>query len=304
MRERNFAADLKEYVERNPKLVKARSIGDGLYILKYTRHVFFKGLWDEYLEECRGTVVDSDFNVVSRPFTKIYNYGIDKESPQFSDDTVVDAIRKVNGFLVNVSMYNGELLVTSSGSASGPHVDMAMEYIAPKEFILKNMLKINLQEKSTMMFECVHPSDPHIINEEKGLYLLGIRDNSWYSEVVYSKHATLMANLFLRVNLPEYHEKVTIGELKEMNRNADHEGFVFYTEDGQSAKMKSPYYLAAKFLARLGNTDKLFEKDIDKRVDEEFYPLIEAVRKNINEFTELDEQERLAWIKKYFDAQQ
>ena len=298
MRHRDFSKDLKEYVERNPKLVKTRNIGNGLQILKYTRHVFFKGLWDEYLEECRGTVVDSDFNVVSRPFTKIYNYGIDKDSPQFSDDTVVDACRKVNGFLINVSMYNGELIVTSSGSASSPHVDMAMEYISEIRDRLREFLRYT-DPDYTMMFECVHPDDPHIIKEEPGLYLLGLRENSWYSDVIYQPSALLPIALSIGVSVPFCHHDVSIGTLKEMNRAADHEGFVFYTKDGQSAKMKSPYYLVAKFLARLGNTDRLFEKNVDKRVDEEFYPLIKAVRESVDEFKELDEQERLAWINHY-----
>ena len=304
MRTRNFAADLKEYVERNPKLVKARDIGNGLCILKYTRHVFFKGLWDEYLEECRGTVVDSDFNVVSRPFTKIYNYGIDKEAPQFPDDAFVDALRKINGFLINVTMYKGELLVTSSGSASSPHVDMAMEYIDPVRHTLENLLTKTLMNNHTLMFECVHPEDPHIIDEDSGLYLLGARENAWFSDVKCDEYLLDALAFTLGVNTPEYYGCVTIGELKEWNRDVNHEGFVFYTDIGESAKMKSPYYLAAKFLSRLGNTDKLFEKDIDTRIDEEFYPLIEAVRKNIDEFTGLDEQERLAWIKKFFDTEQ
>jgi hypothetical protein len=46
--------------------------------------VFYDNLWNDYLEECRGTIVDENFNVVSRPFTKIYNYGVEDRSPKLA----------------------------------------------------------------------------------------------------------------------------------------------------------------------------------------------------------------------------
>jgi len=81
--------ELKKFVEDNPKLVSMRSAGDGIFVLKYKKTVFFDNLWNDYLEECRGTIVDAEFNIVSRPFTKIYNYGIESKAPVLSDDTQV-----------------------------------------------------------------------------------------------------------------------------------------------------------------------------------------------------------------------
>lgn len=92
---------LKQYVMDNPMLVTMRESQSypGLYVLKYRKKVFYDGLWNEYLEQCRGTVVDNNFNLVSYPFQKIYNYGIEVNAPKLSDDTIVTAYRKVNGFL-------------------------------------------------------------------------------------------------------------------------------------------------------------------------------------------------------------
>ena len=56
--------DLQKFVAENPMLVKMRETSNPeLFVLKYQRSVFFDNLWDEYLEECRGTVVDKDFNL-------------------------------------------------------------------------------------------------------------------------------------------------------------------------------------------------------------------------------------------------
>lgn len=50
--------ELRKFVEENPKLVSMRTAGEGLYVLKYKKNVFYDNLWNDYLEECRGTIVD------------------------------------------------------------------------------------------------------------------------------------------------------------------------------------------------------------------------------------------------------
>jgi hypothetical protein len=121
--------ELRKFVESNPKLVSMKPAGDGIYVLKYSKKVFYDDLWNEYLEECRGTIVDADFNVVSRPFTKVYNYGIEKLAPVLDPNTVVNAYRKVNGFMVAVTWYNDDLLVSTTGSTDSDYVKMARELI-------------------------------------------------------------------------------------------------------------------------------------------------------------------------------
>jgi len=74
-----FKDELKQYVETG-NLVNMKSAGEGIYVLKYKKKVFYDNLWNDYIAECRGSIVDADFNLVSYPFTKIYNYGIEKEA--------------------------------------------------------------------------------------------------------------------------------------------------------------------------------------------------------------------------------
>lgn len=299
MNEQQFAHELQNYVKTHPKLVKARPVDKNLYILKYTNHVFYKGLWNHLLEECRGTVVDEDFNVVARPFTKIYNYGIDKESPIIDEDTMVTAIRKVNGFLVNVSFYQGDLLITTSGAADGPHVRMAKEYLESIKNSLFDLFRNTTMSNCTLMFECVHPDDPHIIREEEGLWMIGIRENRWYSKVMYNHTFLDVVCSWIGVKQPRQCNNVSLRELKEWTRHVNHEGYVFYTEDGQSAKLKSPYYLATKLFARLTKVEKLLDRGIEHRVPEEYYPLLENIRSFPNRFMEMSEQERIDYVQDF-----
>jgi hypothetical protein len=294
-----FKDELKKYVETSG-LVNMKPAGDGIYVLKYKKKVFYDNLWNDYIAECRGTIVDKDFNLVSYPFTKIYNYGIEKSAPVLADDTEVTAFRKVNGFMVAATWYKGDVLVSTTGSTDSDYVAMA------KEMMLSHMSWEDWQlafnrvdmDNLTVMFECVHPNDPHIVPEKAGMYVLGYRDNAWNSKVGHNR--SILEGLAVGFNcfVPE-HYKVTLGKLKTMTKECRHEGFVFYTEDGVSAKIKSPYYLTSKWVARNPRTDKLVDlnRDIKHNLDEEYFPLVDAIRANIEAYTAMDEQSRLAWVR-------
>jgi tRNA splicing ligase len=300
-----FKEELKKYVETSG-LVNMKEAGPGIFVLKYKKKVFYDNLWDKYLEHCRGTVVDKDFNLVAYPFQKIYNYGIEKEAPVFSElDTMVCAYRKVNGFMVSVSYWNGDVLVSTTGSTSGDFVDMA------KEMMLKHMCWADWQmalmaddcRDMTFMFECVHPNDPHIVVEKPGMYILGYREKTWKSEVGHHPAVLEQLGEMFKCYVPEC-EHLTVRALKNLVKTVKHEGFVFYDENGVGAKIKSPYYLTSKWVARNPRTDKLVDlnRDIKQNLDEEYYPLVDAIRANIAEYTAMDEQARLAWVRDYMET--
>ncbi len=298
-----FKDDLKEYVETSG-LVNMKPAGDGIYVLKYKKKVFYDDLWNDYIAECRGSVVDKDFNLMSYPFTKIYNYGIEKAAPVLPDDTMVTAFRKVNGFMVACTWYKGDVLVSTTGSTDSDYVAMA------KEMMISHMPWADWQiemsdselEDMTVMFECVHPNDPHIIPEKAGMYVLGYRYNIWKSPVGYHPQVLNALSMKFNCHLPESYN-VSMAELKKMAKECRHEGFVFYTENGVSSKIKSPYYLTSKWVARNPRTDKLVDlnKDIKHNLDEEYYPLVDAIRENIVEYTAMTEQQRLEWVRNYME---
>ncbi len=292
--------ELKSFVEQNPKLVTMRPcVGyPGLFILKYTRKVFYDGLWHHLLEACRGTIIDKDFRAVSRPFQKIYNYGVESKSPVISLDTRVMAFRKVNGFLASVTWHNDDLLISTTGSTDNDYVNMAQSLIDLDQYraVCKQWYG------TTFMFECVHRDDPHIVPEKEGMYLLGYREKAWNSPISLDQ---VMLRMLTRDfgTIPVEAFKVTMGELVEMSKTARHEGFVFYSAEGVSAKIKTPFYLTNKWMARNPRTDKLLTKEFREQIDEEYYPLLDHIQTNIVEFTALTEQERLAWIRTYLEKQ-
>ena len=289
--------DMKEYVTSNPHVVSMKETSyPGVYVLKYKRKVFYDSLWDDFLEECRGTLVDDNFNVISRPFSKIYNYGIETRAPILPDNTKITTCRKVNGFMIAVTWYNNDILVSTTGSTDSDYVKMALELIDREKY------KKVCGDWSgyTFMFECAHPNDPHIIPEEPGMYLLGWRGNHWNSYVEYDQLTAALLVFDFDCAFVDCKE-TTVGKLLEEVKTVKHEGFVAYCKDGVSFKIKSPYYLVKKFVARNPKTGKLMKPNVKQFVDEEYYPLIEHIQQHIDEFTLMTEQERLLYVRTFLE---
>ena len=293
---------IKELYEQNKHLVVMRESHKhpGMFVLKYKRDVFFKGLWNPFLEECRGLVVDKDFNIISRPFLKIYNYGIEKEAPVLDPSTPVHVFRKVNGFMVAATFHNGELVVSTTGSLDSDFANLARSHLEKSPNMVAEMRNT---PEFTFMFECCDASDPHIIDETPGLYLIGVRNKQ--SGVLHTgtvrginRDPGYCIN-YLNI-LPVEYFSSTVGEVQDLVKTVKHEGFVFYTYGGVAAKIKSPYYLTKKALMRK-NIDKLMAMDAKEFLDEEFYPLIDWIREVDSEkFGVLDEVARREYIENWF----
>ncbi len=298
---------LREFVINNPKLVKMAESKryPGLYVLKYTRKVFYDNLWNEYLEECRGAVVDKDFNVVIRPFTKIYNRH--ERGTDISRDELVTGVQKINGFMAGatyVPQY-GKVIVSTTGSLDSEFVDMAETYITQrvKDAIVSTEKQTG--ERGTWLFEISHPNDPHIIKELNGAYLIGLRkvaDDKYYRSDANLEFSLDWWARNVGVNRPAWSCRRFSDFVSEV-KICRHEGFVVYG-DKTVLKMKSPYYLITKFFARIG-VDRLLRtelRQLKETIDEEYYGLADFVFVNREKFSAMTEQDRIKFIEEYFEG--
>lgn len=288
-------------IEQNKDLLRIKVHEDvGVKILKYRSIVFYDGLWNDFLKECRGLVLDMNNNIVSYSFTKIYNFRKETGAPEWEDDLEVDVVRKINGFMVAIGNYKGTLLVSTTGSIDSDFVTLARKHVTPEleKFILET------DGSFTFMFECCDPSDPHIIDEEPGLYFLGCRENKFGSRIHYNPNHEVWDSLGVRT-VPV--ERMTVGEVKEALKICRHEGYVMYSETPncdtgnwtqEATKWKSPYYLIKKLFMR-GNIEKLLARDIKETIDEEYYGLVDAISANRDEFSAMEEADRKVWIEQF-----
>ena len=283
-----------DFIIENPKLVtRKESIQyPGLFIIKYTRKVFYDSLWNDTLEECRGMVVDNNWNIIVRPFKKIYNRF--ENNVDFGRDAEVVAIRKVNGFMgaITWDRSNNRVIYSTTGSLDSDYAVMVQEY-------LRNFTPAHqLGRPTTWLFEICDPDDPHIIKEDQGAYLIGARDVE--TGVMYNEDfldSVALAQNYMR---PEW--KISrFSDIVQEVKTCQHEGFVV-RNGNVSLKIKSPYYLTKKLFARIRGeklTSQWFENN-KQNIAEEYYPLCDYIKDNLIKFTELQEQERITFIEEYF----
>ena len=274
-----------------PLIIRKESIRHpGLFVRKYSRQVFFDNLWhtDPNLVESRGHVETEDGHVVICPFTKIFNRfenGIDIDR-----DEMCLSIRKVNGFMAAVTWvdYVADVVVSTTGSLDSDFVLMAEDILGDR--VKQHVKTMRNFMKGTYIFEIVHPDDPHIIPEKVGAYLIGFRES--VERGPYFTTPNLEAILddeakSMDVMRPSW-TMSRFSTIVDETKICKHEGFVVYGQKSKRVlKIKSPYYTAKKACSRVKDISKL-----DKRkVDEEFYPLIDYLN-TIDNFNEMNEESK------------
>lgn len=267
----------------------------GLSVLKYHRKVFYDNLWhlDARIAECRGTVVDENWKVVALPFKKVFNYG--ENGVSISPDKKIIATQKINGYLAAATLTEKYgLIVYTTGSLDSEFTHLARKWIEKG--------KTNTMIKGlTYLFEICDISDPHIVEEKEGAYLIGIRDTE-SGELWQEDELDLFAKWM------GYLRGSTITCRFKDIPQTEREGFMIrdaITEE-VLCKLKSNYYLSKKAIMRLGRgkVDILFDNPelFKRRLDEEFYPLVDFLSENIDKegFRNYTDQQRRDLIERYF----
>lgn len=290
-RQPSFAKQMEPLVTK--KLVR-QVVEDSLILFKYSSKAFFTpSAWDDYpeLRLARGIVVGLDGNPVSQPFPRTFNY-LEHET-KLPPETKVVAAEKLNGFLVTTFLHPydpHQVVVTCSGSFQGDYVEYARSLLYKAGLYGRVLTWLQENHNTTLLWEAIHPADPHIIQygpKEYGLHLIGagILGNGFVSEEELDAIAAL-----LQVPRPIWF-CCTFADAISKAHHVEHEGFMIrLASDGSFAlKLKSPYYLRTKFLARLTPKKSKLMYDQPQRfkqeLDEAFWPLVDAVTQQVNKDT-------------------
>lgn len=299
--------DLKILEQKNLIYQKNNEL-NGLKIYKYSPKVHYKNLWKEnyLLQKTRGLVLDIAGNIVVHPFDKIKNFHTERIN--IALDKKVLKIDKMNGFLgcISLNPYTQELLLSTTGSIdiSSPYIQKIEKYIVGKEIQIKNFLQKN---NMTLLFEVIHPEDPHIIEyteKDYGLWLIGARNKEINSSLLKEKELDIIAKE-LNFKRP-FWEIETFSNILNHMKNNKKEGFILRDIENEEPimKIKTTYYLLTKFLGRL-KSDKIdfmydkTQKFKEKEVEEEFYQLIDEIttKKSKNDFLNMTEKERTNFVR-------
>lgn len=284
-------------------LVKRKRYDNGLSVFKYARKVFYDALWntDPLLLEARGIVLDDAGNKVVWPFTKVFNYRENGAGELLEASTPVVAPRKVNGFMAACRYWNGELIVSTTGSLDSDFAVLARTHLEKLQYQ-------EMDSELTYIFEICDPSDPHIVEEVEGAWLIGARSmntGSMMTEAWLDTEA-----YFIKALRPEVF-RGTFGELWEQVRTCKHEGWMVIDAQTRETvcKIKSPHYLSKKFLMRMGDkkVDQMFDNKVEfiKTLDEEFYGIVDYITATFDKdaWKIVGEGTRRLVIEKFFEME-
>jgi hypothetical protein len=160
---------------------------------------------------------------------------------------------------------------------------------------LEHVNSLTFSTGQTYLFEICDQSDPHIIPELNGAYLLDVQLVDWEDKRPFSQSYLDETAYNMFINRPE-HKVAKFGDIVKEAKECEHEGFVVHQIDDPytSLKIKSPYYKCIKAIARIKEISSL---DI-KNVDEEFYDVVAYV-KNIDGFSHFTEEKRKKIVEDY-----
>lgn len=260
-----------------------------LRVYKYSKQTFWNNSWGEspWLTKARGLVLDVAGNIVSHPFDKVFNLHENGAGDDLPEDEKVIVVEKLNGFLGVVSAHpvkRGRLVAHTQGGFGGKFVDYINEYLQ-QPAIRGRVCHFLGHNDVTLMFEVLHPEDPHIIAYEPemmGLHLIGVRGKSlqdplWTEEQIDTAAQSMGLRRPSWKRYPWSYVKTVLPEMRT-------EGVMVRRDDETQEtlfKAKTPYYLVNKFLGRMG-VKKITHmyaspNDFKKTVDEEFYPLVDRL---------------------------
>lgn len=143
-----------------------------LYIYNYSEKAQYDNVWNEWTMQCRGLIMDGDYNIVARPFEKFFNLEqhVDTKLP----NTNFEVYEKMDGSLGILYWLDGEPFIATRGSFQSEQSIKATEML--KTIYADTIQK--LDKSKTYLFEIIYPQNRIVVNygQEEKLVLLAVID--------------------------------------------------------------------------------------------------------------------------------
>lgn len=131
---------------------------EDLYIYNYTAKAQFEYLWNEITLACRGLILDSELNIIARPFQKFFNYG--EEAPQKLPEENFEVFEKLDGSLGIMYWVHEKPYLATRGSFTSSQALKGTTILHHKYAHLFE----NLNKSWTYLFEIIYPENRIVVN--------------------------------------------------------------------------------------------------------------------------------------------
>jgi T4 RnlA family RNA ligase len=231
-----------------------------LYLVKYI-HLGID--WSiEGALDARGLILDSSGNVVARPYKKFFNYkeleGREdlpehiRQLSEWEENIPYEVQEKVDGSLIILFSYQGDLIFASSGSFNSEH-SKAAEKLFYEQFSASTISRMKKgilrNEKFSLLFELVGPHYQIVVPYEKEQLILHDiialdPTGMVQAQTVRTIAAALEIPMVKKYDLTQRELEEAQSELKDV------EGFVIKFANGKMLKIKTEdYFTKAKDVA-------------------------------------------------------
>lgn len=216
-----------------------------LKIYNYSQSCQFEKMWNDVTSQCRGLILDDDFNVVARPLKKFFNVeevGIDEINEKMSSMSH-NIFSKEDGSLGILYEYNGEYGISTRGSFASDQAKWATKYIKDIHGNeLENLDTLNY----TYLFEIIYPANRIVIDyhgESKLVAITKVNKSTGVSIWDFMKFEKEMLLLSFDIvkQLP-MHTYFDYEHLKNLNL-PNEEGYVLHFSDDYRVKIKFEDYV-------------------------------------------------------------
>lgn len=234
---------------------------EGLMVLNYSQVDSPKS--HPVVMECRGLILDTEFNVVSRSMDRFFNLGEVPETQSHIDLKKAICYQKVDGSLIRIYNYKGVWYVATRGLAFAEATVNGFN-ITFKELVLKALncnedefqVKCNKWFNPSITYICeITSTENRCVKSYTGytLWYLTSRSNATYEYIDTSDQATVFG-----LEFPESYSFDSMEDIKEDVNNLKNldEGYVLYQEMIPVCKIKSPAYCAVHLLRGEGLNPK------------------------------------------------
>lgn len=250
-----------------------------LIIWNYTNNTQYENYWDKITLNCRGTVTDNKGNVVSKGFSKFFNYSENKTDIP-SNIEYIEVWEKMDGSYIGLFYYIDQWIINSKGSFTSDHVGWASD-------ILGDLDLSKLNKNWTYCFELIVPENRIVCNygDEKSLYFLSAFCGNKEIEDIYPRE--LQETI---IKFPKLIQLNTFNPDRLRDRNIENEeGYVVKFSNGERCKLKFEEYVKLHGLYTRTSSYDIYNcmKDGDNlkavidNAPDEIYGWIDSVKEDI-----------------------
>jgi len=243
---------------------------EGLYVLNYDQ--INSPRTDPIVIECRGLILDKEYNVISRSFCRFFNLGEAPDTQAHLDWNKAVVFDKMDGSLIKLYHWNGEWRFATRGTAFAESDCMGFG-ITFNELCLKAS---NAEDMDELQRYCLNAElDPEVtyileltcrenrvvtVYEGTKLHFLAARNNKTGEFVSVDRFKTHYLMGWEDVKQFSFSDPVSCVKAAESLPNLQ-EGYVVYQDGIPVCKVKSPAYVAVHHLRGNGtpNINRVME---------------------------------------------